>query len=497
MPRKSGILLHISSLPSRFGIGDLGLEAYKFIDLLKKTKQSLWQILPLNPTDTVYGSSPYHSISAFASNPLLISLQGLYQDGLLKQSDIKSVPKFPENRVDFESVTTYKKKMFGIAYENFKRKKVKDEYEKFCQKNNDWLDDFVTFVACKEHFKGSLWIDWPEKIRDRNVDALRAIKEELSECIEFEKFLQFIFLKQWLALKSYCKEEGIKIIGDMPIYVEHDGVDCWVNPHIFKLDSQGRMLALAGVPPDYFSATGQLWGNPVYNWDVLKESRYDWWIRRLEHNFNLFDLTRIDHFRGLVAYWQVPAGENTAIKGEWIPVPIDDFFDVLNQNFSRLPVIAEDLGIITDDVKEAMARYNLMGMNVLLFAFGGDIFENPYIPENLVENSIIYSGTHDNNTARGWFEHDATEEEKNNLFQYLEREVAKEEIHKVFVEMAMMSISNIAIIPLQDLVGLGQEARMNTPSTNEGNWKWRSTSKDVSSLDIKKLKNLTEASKRV
>lgn len=496
MARKSGILLHISSLPSEYGIGDLGPEAYKFADLLNQAKQGLWQILPLSPTDTVYDNSPYHSISAFASNPLLISLEKLYDQGLLDKSDIKSSPSFPQEKVDYEAVIVYKKKIFHTAYRRFKNDKNKRDYEKFCRENISWLGDYVTFVACKDYFKGAIWIDWPKEIRDRKSQAMIQIREELSERINYEKFLQFIFMQQWNALKAYCNKKGIKVFGDVPIYVQHDSVDCWVNPQIFKLDEDMKLLALAGVPPDYFSETGQLWGNPVYDWDVLKESKYGWWINRLKHNFKLFDLTRIDHFRGLVAYWQVPTGEKTAIKGEWVPVPIKDFFKELKKKFHKFPVIAEDLGIITDDVRQVMARYNLMGMKVLMFAFGGDIFQNPYIPENLSRHSVIYTGTHDNNTAKGWLEHDATDEEKNNLFGYFEREVSKREIHSLLVKMAMMSVAELAIVPLQDHLGLGEEARMNKPSTNNGNWRWRVNPKSLASLDIKKLGKLAESSHR-
>jgi len=494
MSRKSGILLHISSLPSRYGIGDLGTEAYKFADFLTRTKQSLWQILPLSPTDTVYDNSPYHSISAFANNPLLISLERLYEDGLLGKSDIDHPPEFPDYRVDFEQVTTYKKEILYKAYQRFKQIKDKSEYDKFCQGNGYWLDDFVDFVACKQHFKNALWIDWPQDVRERNPKAIKEIKDKLSERIDFEKFLQFIFLRQWASFKAYCNSKNIQIIGDMPFYVEHDGVDCWVNPHIFKLDRHsGKMLALSGVPPDYFSKTGQLWGNPVYNWDALKKTKYQWWIKRLRYNFNLFDLTRIDHFRGLVAYWEIPIREKTAVKGKWVSVPTDDFFKALNKNFSKLPVIAEDLGIITDDVRQAIARHNLMSMKVLLFAFGGDIFQNPYIPENLTKHSIIYTGTHDNNTARGWFEFDASEEEKNNLFGYFEREVSKEEIGWLLVEMAMSSVSDIAITPFQDLIGFGVEGRMNTPSISKENWRWRVKPADLAAIDSDKLSKMVES----
>lgn len=496
MARKSGILLHISSLPSEYGIGDLGPEAYKFADLLKQAKQSLWQILPLSPTDTAYDSSPYHSISAFANNPLLISPEKLCDQGLLEKSDIQSPPNFPKEQVDYEAVTIYKNKILNAAYQNFKNYKKKHEYEEFCRKNFSWLDDFATFVACKDHLKGSIWINWPKEIRHRDSQAMTRIKEELSERINYEKFLQFIFMQQWNLLKTYCNKKGIKIFGDVPIYVQHDSVDCWVNPQIFKLGKDFKLLALSGVPPDYFSETGQLWGNPVYNWQKLKDSRYEWWIERLRHNFKLFDLTRIDHFRGLVAYWEVPAGEKTAIKGQWVPVPINNFLKELKKKFPNFPVIAEDLGIITDDVRQAMARYNLMGMNILLFAFGGDIFQNPYIPENVLEHSVIYTGTHDNNTAKGWFEDDIAAEEKNNLFGYFEREVSKEEIHSLLIDMAMRSICELAIVPLQDYLGLGGEARMNKPSTSKGNWSWRVSPKNLASLDIKKLCKLTELSHR-
>lgn len=492
MERKSGILLHISSLPSLHGIGDLGPQAYKFVDLLAKMKQSFWQILPLSPTDTAYDNSPYHSISTFANNPLFISLELLQADGLLERSELDSSPKFPDDKVDYENVTIYKKEMLSAAYERFKQKKDKYEYEQFCRFNSQWLEDFATFVAFKNNFQNAIWTDWPKEIRSRNLQSLNSLKQDVSERIELEKFMQFVFMKQWNSLKSYCNRNGIQIIGDLPIYVEHDGVECWTNPGIFKLDTQGKMLVLSGVPPDYFSETGQLWGNPVYNWEVLKKLRYDWWVKRLRHSFHLFDLTRIDHFRGLVAYWEVPVQEKTAIRGKWVPVPTDDFFAVLFQNFLKLPVIAEDLGIITDDVREAMSRYNLVGMKILLFAFGGDLSQNPYVLHNLTKNSIIYTGTHDNNTVRGWFEKEASKKEKDKLLQYLGRQVSEQEIHWELVRLAMMSVADTAIIPLQDILGLGEECRMNKPSTNQGNWRWRVTPKNLASLDVKRFKDMTE-----
>lgn len=490
--RVSGILLHISSLPSPYGIGDLGPEAYRFADFLSKAKQGIWQILPINLTDIGQGNSPYQSISAFAGNPLFLSPELMKNDGFVSRSEIENAPSFSKERVNYTAVIDYKNRIFNIAYEHFQQMKSKQDYEAFCAEHSGWLDDFALFLALKGHFQGRSWTEWPEEIRDRQTDALSSLKNKFHDLIGRSKFLQYLFFKQWHGLKQYCNQKGIQIFGDIPIYVIHDSVDVWANPGLFMLDEEKSPTAVAGVPPDYFSETGQLWGNPIYRWDVLKESGYEWWMRRIEHNARLLDLIRIDHFRGLVGYWLVPAGEINAVNGQWIKAPAEDFFNVLLQRFPEAPVVAEDLGVITPDVTKIMERFGFPGMKILLFAFGEDIATNPYIPHNLNRNCYIYTGTHDNNTARGWFEREATPDIKKRLFQYLGEEISAGKIHCVLIRLAMMSVAKAAIFPMQDILGLGEEARMNRPATTENNWRWRLSPEQVAPSIIDKLREITE-----
>jgi 4-alpha-glucanotransferase len=471
--RGSGILLHLTSLPSPFGIGDMGPWAYRFIDFLAETQQSFWQILPLNPTEPIHYHSPYHSISAFAGNPLLISPVFLLQDDLLLQSDLESVPEFPLERVDYQQVLDYKAGLWSRAFGRFQSKGMKDEYERFCLEHSPWLDNFALFTALKTHFGGQVWSEWPQGLRDRDAEALQAARRELADAVQMTKFLQFVFFKQWTLLKNHGNQNGIQIIGDIPIYVDYDSSDLWVHPELFKLDDSKKPYVAAGVPPDYFSATGQLWGNPLYRWEEMKANGYTWWIQRIAHNLKLFDLVRIDHFRGLVAYWEVPATEITAVHGQWVEAPAMDFFKQLAKKFPHLPIIAEDLGTITPDVREVMNHFELTGMKVLLFAFGDDLATNPYLPHNLPRNCVAYTGTHDNNTIKGWFEKEATAEDKKRLFRYLGREVPVQELPQELIRLLMMSVANTVIFPLQDILGLGEEARMNCPSTQEGNWECR------------------------
>lgn len=480
MKRSSGILLHITSLPSAYGIGDFGPEAYRFADWLVETKQSYWQILPLSPTDLMYNNSPYHSNSAFALNPLLLSPEQLVRDGLLDKRNIEPAPDLKKDQVDYVRVNDYKEKIFNNIYENFKHKACSEHYlkqfKKFCLDNKRWLNDYAFFMALKIHFKGKFWCEWPKEIRDRKPEALRAVKKELRDKIEKEKFLQFVCHRQWSALKDYCHEKGIQIIGDIPIYVEYNSVDLWTNPEIFRLDDEMKSCVVAGVPPDYFSETGQLWGNPVYNWDVLKRLKYNWWKRRLVHNLKLFDIIRIDHFRGLVAYWEIPANEKTAINGRWVEVPVYDFFNCVLKvvpSAASSRIIAEDLGIITPDVVEVIKKYEFPGMKVLLFAFGEDNPMHPYLPHNFHPNCVVYTGTHDNNTVKGWYKNEATSEEKERLYNYLGHRVSDSEVHWELIRLAMNSVANLSIIPMQDILGLGQKARMNRPAIKQGNWRWR------------------------
>ncbi len=490
--RGSGILLHISSLPSPYGIGDMGPTAYRFVDFLAKAKQNFWQILPLNPTCTVYGSSPYSSFSAFAGNPYLISPELMVEEGILDRADTEVLPAFPGEKVDYGSVTEYKDMILSAAFRKMRRQMNFDsEFERFCSENSYWLDDYSLFISIKQHHNGDEWSRWPEELRDRVQSSLDEWAVKLREQVLKEKFLQYIFFRQWHALKLYCESRNIQIIGDIPIYVNYDSSDVWANPRIFRLDNDKRPLAVAGVPPDYFSATGQLWGHPVYNWDVLKDTGYSWWIKRIEHNLNLFHMFRLDHFRGFVAYWQVSAGEKTATKGRWVEAPAMDFFNTLFRHFTHLPLIAEDLGVITPDVKEVTNLFGFPGMRVLLFAFGEDLPDHPYAPHNYIKNCVVYTGTHDNNTIRGWFKRETTPEVRKRLFTYIGREVSERDIHWEMIRLAMGSVADMVIIPMQDILGLGENKRMNLPSTKSGNWQWRLMPEQVTPLLTTRLSEMT------
>lgn len=494
--RGSGVLLHISSLPSPFGIGDFGPSAYQFADFLNQTNQKYWQILPLGPTDTIYYNSPYHSISAFALNPLFISPDLLIKEGLIAATDAEKAKISSKTRIDYKKVTRYKRSLLDRLCLHQGRKKT-DDYENFCIENAQWLNDYALFTALNRHFKGSLWNLWPEDIRDKRPRAIQLWSKTLEREIESEKYIQYILAKQWFSLKGYCNKKGISIIGDIPIYVDYNSVDLWANPEIFKLEAERNPYAVAGVPPDYFSETGQLWGNPIYDWDELRKTGYAWWIKRLERVFSLYDIVRIDHFRGLVAYWEIPAKEKTAINGKWVDVPVEDFFDITLKQINNFPVIAEDLGIITPDVVAIMDKYHFPGMKILLFAFGGELGDNPYLPHNHVQNCILYTGTHDNNTAKGWFEKEATAEEKKNLFRYIGRKISVKEVSWELIKMAMASVANTVIIPMQDILGLGQEARMNKPSVAQRNWEWRLPTIDMEESLMNRLKEWTRMYGRV
>jgi 4-alpha-glucanotransferase len=472
--RGSGILLHLTSLPSAFGVGDLGPWAYRFADFLAESKQRYWQCLPLNPTDAASGNSPYHSTSAFAFNPLLISPELLVQEGFLSREDLEPLPPFSMDRVDYQAVTSYKERLFSRAFERFTTSGAPSEYRAFCDRNRSWLDPFSLFAALKAYYGGKAWCEWPDEHRDAGVALREAQPEGVSTHTDKVKFLQYLFLSQWTRLKAYCNRKGLRIFGDMPIYMVHDSADVWMYPEIFNLDPLTMQpLTVAGVPPDYFSKTGQLWGNPVYRWDVLKKGRYRWWIKRISHNLELFDLVRLDHFRGLLAFWEVPAGEKDAVQGRWVAAPAMDFFTELSKAFPVLPLIAEDLGTITPDVWELMDRFKLPGMKVLLFAFGPDLPENLYAPHNHTAWSVVYTGTHDNNTVRGWFEAEAAPEDRSRLCRYLGKDVSAKNAHWEMIRLAMMSVARMAVFPMQDVLGLGEEARMNLPASNHGNWTWR------------------------
>jgi len=490
--RGSGILLHFTSLPSPFGIGDFGPWAYRFADFLAETKQSYWQCLPINPTDIEYGNSPYHSMSAFACNPLLISPELLIQEGLLTKADLEPLPSFSRERVDFDLVVSYKDRLRCSAYDRFKREGANGEYRSFCSQQVSWLDDFALFVALKEEFKGRPWNEWPDNLRDREPEALFRAGERLREKIQEQKFLQYLFFRQWSSLKKYCTERGIKIIGDVPIYVVHDSADVWMHPNLFNLDHEKRPLTVAGVPPDYFSKTGQLWGNPVYRWEALKSTGYEWWTKRIAHNLNMFDVVRVDHFRGFMAYWEVPAKEKTAVNGKWVKAPGMDFFSRLSAVFPDLPIIAEDLGTITPDVWATMEHFGFPGMKVLLFGFDESLPRNAYAPHNHTKNAVVYTGTHDNNTAMAWFEKEAGEEDRARLSLYVGKEINVENVHRELIRLAMMSVADTAILSMQDLLGLGEWARMNRPAQEKGNWRWRLMPEQLTNQLAHKLLEMTE-----
>src|SRR4030042_350400 len=495
--RASGIFLHISSLPSPFGIGDLGRGAYQFADFLSAAKQSFWQILPVSPTSEAGGNSPYSSPSAFAGNHLLVSPESLVQECFLGQSGVQDPPLFPKARVDYGALTQYKKNLFLVAYENFSgQRKRSFAFENFCGENSFWLEDYALFTALKKYFGGKVWSQWPRALRDRKTNKIRPLQEKLSEWIEMEKFLQFLFAQQWFSLKKYCNHKGIQIIGDMPIYVNYDSADVWANPEIFQLDAQKKPLGVAGIPPDYFSSTGQLWGNPIYRWDELQKTGYPWWVRRVGHNLKLFDIVRLDPFKGFVDYWEVPAGERIAVNGKWVKGPRESFFYALQKHFPSLPFIAEDLGVITPEVISLRDKFGFPGMKVLQFAFGAGA--NDYRPHNYIRNCVVYTGTHDNNTTVGWFSSgnsDSTRDQKEikeelkTALKYIGSD--GREINWDMIRLAFASVAALAIIPLQDIIGLGVEGRMNVPGTPCGNWEWRLADNMITDRIKERLKELT------
>lgn len=488
--RSSGILLHPTSFPSRFGIGDFGPEARRFVEFLADSDQQFWQILPLGPTG--YGNSPYMCYSALAGNPLLISPDLLREEGLLDEEDCWHLPHFDPDRVEYDRVKETKMPLLWKACENFKARaseKQKDQFYQFCAQKADWLDDYALFMALKQTQNGESWHKWKPELAKREPEALYECSQQLTNEIFFEKFLQYEFFRQWSDIREYANSKGIEIIGDIPIYVAHDSADVWANPDNFCLDEEtGEPALMAGVPPDYFSATGQLWGNPVYNWDHLQKTDFHWWIRRFQAMLDYVDQIRIDHFRGFEAFWAVEQGEETAMNGQWIEAPGKAFFETLRETLGKLPILAEDLGVITPEVEALRDYFDFPGMKVLQFAFGSDP-ANPFLPFNFVRNCIVYTGTHDNDTTVGWFEK-LTDYEKDSLLNYVGG-VSADGIHWEMIRIALSSIANLAITPFQDVLGLGSNARMNFPSKAEGNWEWRYRPEAVNSEMSDRLKTLT------
>ena len=472
MARKSGILLSITSLPSKYGIGDLGPEASKFATFLKEAGQSIWQVLPLSPTDGGNGNSPYSPLSAFAGNPLIISPEAMVSSGLLDKDDLKDMPVFAQGAVDYDSVRKFKDSILRLAWARFKNSGNRADYEVFFNANRHWVESYSFFAAIKEARGGQPWYEWPDDLKFRHHEALHNIWLNMKDEIEYQRFVQFIFNMQMLNFRDCLEQFNIELVGDMPIYVTRDCADVWVNPHLFELDDKLNPISVAGVPPDYFSATGQLWGNPLYRWDVMASDGFQWWVSRLKHLMQFFDKVRIDHFRGLIGYWSLSADSQTAEKGCWRGVPHERFFARLSQEFPNMPFWAENLGILTADIEAARRGMNMPGMLILQFAFG-DPSGNPYAPHNHTQDNVVYTGTHDNNTTLGWFREDATPQEVSNLILYLGREVNKDNLVVDMVRMALASVADTSVIPMQDILELGSSARMNIPSTPSGNWTWR------------------------
>jgi 4-alpha-glucanotransferase len=487
--RSSGILLHPTSLPGNYGIGSLGKEAFSFVDFLARAKQSYWQILPLGPTG--YGDSPYQCFSSIAGNPLLIDLDLLKKEGWLSTKELATKEKFPEIEVNYPKVIAFKGEKLKQAFTKFLRQNNVDAQMKFfnfCQQNASWLDDYALFMAIKDHNNLRPWSEWSDDLRLRNHEALENIRIQLHDEIQYTKFTQYLFFDQWLTLRYYANSKGVKIIGDIPIYISSDSVEAWSQPEIFDFDENRSMINVSGVPPDYFSATGQLWGNPIYNWNKLKETDFKWWKDRLRANLNLYDVVRIDHFRGFSEFWAVPAGEETAINGRWLPCPGPELFDSLEKEFGNLPVIAEDLGIITDDVVALRERYNFPGMKILQFAFDSDE-ANDYLPHTYDKGFAVYSGTHDNNTVNGWYT-TSTPANRKALKEYIGYKPLN--VAWEFIKLAHSSVADLSVITLQDILSLGESARMNLPGTTEGNWKWRYKKPVLTRTHEKQLAGITK-----
>ena len=491
LQRSSGILLHPTSLPSAYGIGDLGKEARNFIDFLEKSGQHLWQLLPL--THTGYGDSPYQSFSAFAGQPLLISPDYLVELELLEDSDLADCPETDEEHLDYGTIIPWKTKVLKLAHQNFKKLEDYDElvcdFEAFCKKNAFWLEDYALFLACKDFHNGKSWLEWEDEYRVPTAAFKKDLRKKLADGVSYYSFIQFIFFDEWMSLKKYANKHGVKIIGDIPIFVSMDSADVWANQSLFQLDSKGFPLKVAGVPPDYFSKTGQLWGNPLYDWDAHDEEGYAWWISRIKHQLKSLDILRIDHFRGFEAYWSVSADEKTAINGKWIKGPNHKLFKAIQEALGDdLPIIAEDLGVITPEVEALRDDFGFPGMKVLQFAFES-LDEGHFLPHNFTQpNCVCYTGTHDNDTTCGWYE-TLNKKCQEKVLAYMNTK--EDDINMAFIRTALSSIAAYAIFPLQDLLAIGKEGRMNTPGKAAGNWSWRYKKGALTEELAEEVKDLT------
>jgi len=498
LSRSSGILLHISSLPSAYGIGDLGPAAYAFADFLAASRQQYWQVLPLVPTGL--GHSPYSSPSTFASNPLFISVDNLNELGLVSQDDVMAQRTPAADQVDFHNLIPARERLLSLAFDNFERghgSVDRDAFERYSQTNADWLDDYAEFMTLRSAFESRSWTDWPAEFAQRHNDAMQALRRDRATDIRRQKFWQFLFHVQWTRLKAYCNERHIRIFGDLPIYVAHDSADVWANPELFHLNEHGHASLVAGVPPDYFSETGQRWGNPIYRWEVMQQNDYAWWYQRLKRVLERVDLLRLDHFRGFDAYWAIDGREPTAVNGQWLDAPGEHFFSRMRDRLGRLPVVAEDLGIITDGVRELMRRFGFPGMAVMQFGYESDP-DSTFLPHNFIRELIAYTGTHDNDTLTGWWQtHASTQssDEFNRARDYARRYLdlrPDDDFARQSIRALWSSVADVAIIPVQDLIGLGSSARMNTPGTAEGNWGWRLLPDQLTHDHAEYLRSITE-----
>jgi 4-alpha-glucanotransferase len=468
--RASGLILHPTSFPGKYGIGDLGSEAFQWIDFLVESGIRLWQVLPLGPTG--FGDSPYQCFSAFAGNPYIVSPEKMLSEGLLDQEDLADMPDFPHGKVDFGVVIPWKLKLLDRAYQRFEKNadsELKQSFSAFQAEQSDWLHDFAIFMALKEAHNGAPWPSWETPLRDRHTQALEMARQKYAGAIQRQIFRQFVFFRQWSQLRKYANDHDIKIIGDVPIFVAHDSADVWAHPELFYMDQRGNPTFVAGVPPDYFSPTGQLWGNPLYRWSIHARNGYSWWTARMKAVLQLVDIVRMDHFRGFVGYWEVPAGMPTAEIGRWAPGPGADFFSHIQTALGELPLIAEDLGVITPEVVELREQFELPGMKIFQFAFSTNATDK-FLPHNYPHHCVTYTGTHDNDTTLGWYR-STTEEERDFLRRYLGRDE-----HNIVWEMMRAiwsSVAMFAIAPMQDVLNLGTQARMNFPGRPSGNWSWR------------------------
>lgn len=475
--RSAGILLHPTSLPGKFGIGDLGPNAYRFIEFLKNAGQTLWQVFPLGPTG--YGDSPYQCFSAFAGNPLLISPELLHKDGLLSNHDLQNTPDYDPTQIDFGSVINYKYELLHKAFRNFNKKQAQFDGEcgDFCEKNNYWLDDYSLFMAAKQFHHGVLWTQWDPEIAFRK--DIPNWKSKLKDEIEFQKFLQFIFDRQWTDVRLHANKNGIKIIGDLPIFIAYDSADLWSNRESFTVREDGSLEFVAGVPPDYFSTTGQLWGNPLYKWKEMEKDNFTWWRKRISKLLEMADILRIDHFRGFDAYWKISGDAETAIEGRWVKAPGEKLFNSIKKTLGDLPIIAEDLGVITDSVENLRDHFDFPGIKILQFGLGVE-GDKKFLPHNHIKNCVVHTGSHDNETTRGFLE---SERNKNSgIYEWAQKyfNYYGDNMTYELIRAAYSSVANICVIPMQDILNLGNEARMNFPGTLGGNWKWRFTWDQIS-----------------